>query len=243
MTMRSRGVSNTRCNAIVSSVTPRFGPRCPPVCERTLINSSRTSCASCGRSCSRSALISLGERIPSSKRFAASVVSLGCRFSEEVDFVIGAFGFDRRFLGRTRFLRGLELLYYGFPSAVAGNDFNFLLGVSKALLACFYQFHSFLVADDQIFEWQLTRFHLLDNFLEPIHRALKVQLRLPRLRFTTHGENGGIKHSFARKKGRFGERHQCHSERSRGIPWRKVTGNASRCLDFARHDEPLGDAK
>src|SRR5205823_12178582 len=202
ITNRSRGVSNTRCSAMVNSTTPRFGPRCPPVCERTLIKSSRTSCASCGRSCSRSALISAGERIPSSKRFGASVVSVVCGFSEEFDFVIGVFGFDRCFLGRTRFLRGLEFLYYGFPAAVAGNDFNLLLGVGKALLAGFYQLHSFLIADDQIFEWQFTRFHLLDNFLEPIHRALKVQLRLARFRFTTHGENGGIKHSFARKKGR-----------------------------------------
>src|SRR5215831_14260684 len=186
MTKRSRGVLNTRCNAMVSSTTPRLGPRCPPVCERTLISSSRTSCASCGRSCSRSALMSAGERIPSSKRFGASVVWVVCRFSEEFDFVIGAF--DRRFLGRTRFLCRLEFLYYGFPGAVASNDFNFLLGVGKTLLAGFYQFHPFFVTDDQIFEWQFTCLHLLDNFLEPSHRALKVQLRLALLRFTTHGE-------------------------------------------------------
>src|SRR5215203_4741021 len=139
MTKRSRGVSNTRCNAIVSSVTPRFGPRCPPVCERTLISSSRTSCASCGRSCSRSALMSAGERIPSSKRFGPCVVSLVCGFSEEFDFVIGAFGFDGRFLARTRFLRRLEFLYYGFASAVTGNDLDLLLGIRKTLLAGFYQ--------------------------------------------------------------------------------------------------------
>src|SRR5437867_1350494 len=197
MTKRSRGVSNTRCNAIVSSVTPRFGPRCPPVCERTLISSSRTSCASCGRSCSRSALMSAGERIPSSKRFGAFVVSVVCGLSEEFDFVIGAFGFDRCFLGRTRFWRRLEFLYYGFPGAVASNDFNLLLGVGKAFLAGFYQLHPFLVADDQIFEWQFTRLHLLDNFVEPIHRALHVRFRLARLRFTTHGDSGGIKHRFA----------------------------------------------
>src|SRR6266545_6032161 len=190
MTKRSCGVLKTRCKAMVSSTTPRFGPRCPPVWERTLISSSRTSCASCGRSCSRSALMSAGERIPSSKRLGAPVVSAVCGFSEEFDFVIGAFGFDRCFLGRTRFLRRLEFLYYGFPRAVAGNDFNLLFGVGKAVLAGFYQLHPFLVADDQIFEWQFTRFHLLDNFLEPIHRALKVQFRLARLRFTTHGENG-----------------------------------------------------
>src|SRR4249919_2844310 len=137
MTKRSRGVSKTRCRAMVNSTTPRFGPKCPPVCERTLISSSRTSCASCGRSCSRSALMSAGERIPSSKRFGASVVSLVCELSEEFDFVIGTFGFDRCFLGRPHFLRRLEFLYYGFPGAVAGNDFNLLLGVGKTLLAGF----------------------------------------------------------------------------------------------------------
>src|ERR1043166_4821705 len=202
MTKRSRGVSNTRCNAMVNSTTPRFGPRCPPVCERTLISSSRTSWASCGRSCSRSALMSAGERIPSSKRFGSFVISVVCGFLEEFDFVIVAFGFDRCFLGRTRFLRRLEFLYYGFPGAVASNDFNLLLRFRKTLLAGFYQFHPFLIADDQILEWQFTRLHLLDNFLEPVHRALKVELCLAWLRFTTHGENGGIKHTFAWRKGR-----------------------------------------
>src|SRR5215831_8484445 len=162
MTKRSRGVLNTRCKAIVSSTTPRFGPRCPPVCERTLISSSRTSWASCGKSCSRSALMSAGERIPSSKRFGVSVVSVVCGFSEEFDFVIGAFGFDRCFLRSTRFLRRLEFLYYCFPSAIASNDFNLLLGVGKTFLADFYQFHPFLVTDDQIFQWQFTGIHLLD---------------------------------------------------------------------------------
>ena len=99
----------------------------------------------------------------------------------------------------------LEFLYYGFPGAITSNDLDLLLGVGKTFLADFYQFHSFLVADDQIVEWQFTRLHLLDNFLEPIHRALKVRFRLARLRFTTHGENGGIKHTFARKKGRVAE--------------------------------------
>jgi hypothetical protein len=45
-------------------------------------------------------------------------------------------------------LARLEFLYYGFPSAVAGNDFNLLLGVGKTLLAGFYQLHPFLIADD-----------------------------------------------------------------------------------------------
>src|SRR6476646_1750718 len=157
MTKRSRGVSNTRCRAMVNSTTPRFGPRCPPVCERTLISSSRTSCASRGRSCSRSALMSAGERIPSSKRFGASIVSVICGFSEEFDFVIGAFSFDRCFLGRTRFLGRLEFFNYGFPGAVASNDFNLLLGVGETLLASLYQFHPFLVANDQVLECAFTR--------------------------------------------------------------------------------------
>src|SRR4030095_10679862 len=148
MTNRSWGVLKTLCRAMVSSTTPRFGPRCPPVCERTLISSSRTSCASCGKSCSRSALMSAGERIPSSKRFGASVVPVGCGFSEEFDFVIGAFRFDRCFLGRIRFLRRLEFLYYGFPGAVASNDFNLLLGIGKTLLAGLFPLHSLLLADD-----------------------------------------------------------------------------------------------
>src|SRR3954468_17407716 len=204
MTKRSRGVSNTRCNAMVSSTTPRFGPRCPPVCERTLISSSRTSWASCGNSCSRSALISAGEWMPSSKRFGPFVISVTCGFSEEFDFVIGAFRFDRCFLGRICYLRRLEFLYYSFACAVTGNDFNLLLGVSKALLAGLYQFHTFFVTDDQIFKWYFTRLHLLHNFFEPIHRALKVQLGLVRLVFTAHGENTEIKHSLVGRKGHFG---------------------------------------
>src|SRR5262245_62098370 len=137
--------------------------------------------------------MSAGERIPSSKRFGASVVSVVCGFSEEFDFVIGAFGFDRCFLGSSLLLRGLKFFYYRLSRAIASDDFDLLLGVGKTFLAYFYQFHPFLVADDQIFKWQFTRLHLLDNFLEPIHRALKVELRLARLGFTTHGENGGIK--------------------------------------------------
>src|SRR2546421_9606460 len=94
-----------------------------------------------------------GERMPSSKRFGAPVILMTCGFSEEFDFVIGVFGFDRCFLGRIRFLRRLEFLYYGFACAVTGNDFNLLLSVSKPLLAGFYQFRPFFVTDDQIFEW------------------------------------------------------------------------------------------
>src|SRR5207247_2760528 len=135
MTKRSRGLSNTRCKAIVNSTTPRFGPRWPPVCERTLISSSRTSCASCGRSCSRSALISTGERIPSSRRVGAAVA---WEVSEEFDFVICAC----RFVGHVRrcllLLRWLELFIYGFARAVAGNDFVILLFVVLTFLAYCY---------------------------------------------------------------------------------------------------------
>src|SRR5262249_17510641 len=148
MTKRSRGVSNTRCNAIVSSTTPRFGPRCPPVWERTLISSSRTSCASCARSCSRRALMSAGERIPSSRRLDSAVASAVSEFSEQLDFVIcilGVIGTGRR-LGRLG--RWLELFNYRLACAIASNDFNLLLGISKSLLANFYQVHSFLIAHD-----------------------------------------------------------------------------------------------
>src|SRR5262245_32691816 len=109
--------------------------------------------------------MSAGERISSSKRFGASVVLAVCEVSEEFDFVISRFGFDRCFFGSSRFLRRLEFFYYGFPGAVASNDFNLLLRAGEALLAGFYQFHPFLVADDQVFERQFTRLHLLDNFL------------------------------------------------------------------------------
>src|SRR6516162_10286124 len=186
---------------MVSSTTPRFGPRCPPVCERTLISSSRTSWASCGRSSSRSALMSAGEWIPSSKRFGVAAVSVVCEFSEEFDFVIGAFRFGCWFPGSSRVLHRFEFFNYGFAGTIASNDFDFLLCIGEAFLADFYQFHSLLVTHDQIFEWQFTGLHLLDNFLEPIHRALKVQLRLARFRFTAHGENGRIKHSLAARKG------------------------------------------
>src|SRR5215467_11587365 len=128
MTNRSLGVSNTRCKAIVNSTTPRFGPRCPPVWERTLISSSRTSCASCGRSCSRSTLISAGEWIPSSKRLGAAVVSEVWEDSEEFDFVICVLGFVG-YGARCFRLRWLELFNYGFARAVSGNDFDLLLGV------------------------------------------------------------------------------------------------------------------
>ena len=48
----SFGESNTLCIASVSSTTPRFGPRCPPVRETFSIRNARISAASCS-SCSR----------------------------------------------------------------------------------------------------------------------------------------------------------------------------------------------
>src|ERR1700726_2531607 len=167
MTKRSRGVSKTRCKAMVNSTTPRFGPRCPPVCDNTLISSSRTSWASCGRSCSFSALMSAGERIPSSNLGAAAV-------SEESDFVICVCSFflrpGRRFLFRDR----LEILYYRFSRVVASNDLDPLFRAGQSLLANLYQLHPFLVTNDQLFQHHLARFHLLDDFLEPIHGAFEI---------------------------------------------------------------------
>src|SRR5581483_118395 len=201
MTNRSCGVSKTRCNAIVSSTTPRFGPRCPPVCERTLISSSRTSCASWGKSCSRSALISPGERMPSRRRLAIGVASEICEDSEEFDFVICILGIIGSAPLRGRLWRWLEVFDYSLPCAVASDYFYLLLGLRKSFLANFHQVHSFFVTHDQVFERQFARLHLLDNFFEPIHRALKIELGLARLGFAAHGENGRIKHSLARRKG------------------------------------------
>src|SRR6266496_865932 len=202
MTKRSYGVLKTRCKAIVNSTTPRFGPRWPPVWERTLISSSRASCASCGRSCSRSALISAGNRIPSSRRDGTAVASEVWTDSEEFDFIICAFGFIDTFGRSSRFRCGREILNYRLSCTVASYDFDLLLGLGKSFLANFHEVHSLFVAHDQIFEREFAGLHLLDDFFEPIHRALKVKLCLARLRFAAHGENGGIKHSLARRKAR-----------------------------------------
>src|SRR5882724_1277147 len=148
MTNRSRGVLKTRCSALVSSTTPRFGPRCPPVGERTLISSSRTSCASWGKSCSLSALISAGERIPSSNRAVLAVASEVGVDSEESDFFIGVLGFIDHAARRCGLGRWLEIFNCRFASAVAGNDLDLLLRVGKPFLANFYQIHSFFVAHD-----------------------------------------------------------------------------------------------
>src|SRR5260370_19493879 len=172
MTNRSRGVSNTRCSAMVNSTTPRFGPRWPPVCESTLISSARTSCASCGKSCSRSVLISAGEWIPSSKRAATAA---GSDASEEFDFIISVFGFSNC-AGRCRRLgHCFKVFHDGFSSTVAGNDFDLLLRLGKAFLTNVYQIYSLFIPHDQIFQRQFAGFHLLDNFFEAIQRALKVK--------------------------------------------------------------------
>src|SRR6266404_9674899 len=170
MTNRSRGVSKTRCSAMVNSTTPRFGPRCPPVCERTLISSSRTSCASWGKSCSRSVLISAGERIPSSKRWGGAAESDA---SEEFDFIICVFGFSTC-VGRCCGLRCcFKIFNHGLARAVASNDFDLLLGVGKSFLTNLYQIHSFFIPHDQIFQ--------------RIHCALKIALCFALLRFAAHG--------------------------------------------------------
>src|ERR1700704_3684722 len=107
--------------AIVSSTTPRLGPRCPPVWERTETRSSRTSWASCGKSCSLNAFTSAGERMPSSKRF----FSLGL---EEFDVVIVVAHRLRRLLnGRSRIIGRFKILYKSFSGIVPGDDLNLFL--------------------------------------------------------------------------------------------------------------------
>src|SRR5438477_2425816 len=188
MTNRSRGVSKTRWSAIVSSTTPRFGPRCPPVCDKTRINSSRTSCASCGRSCSPNALMSAGEWIPSSNRTGFSAVAVVVVLSEESDVVIFYFFLDHFIIVR-RFRRRFKIFNYRFAGIVARDDLDLLLGFGQSVLANVYQIHPFLVAHDQILERQFTALHLFDNFFEPIHRAFEVKLYFTRLRFAAHGAN------------------------------------------------------
>src|SRR5450631_196022 len=180
MTKRSCGVWKTRCSAIVNSTTPRFGPRCPPVCESTLTSSSRTSWASCGKSCSRSALISAGERIPSSRRAVAVV-------SEKSDFIILAFGFIHRFGWRCNLRCRFEIFYKGFSCAVPSNDVDLLFGADEAFLTNFHKVHSFFVTDNQFFQRKFSRFHLFDNRLEPVHRAFKIQFRTRLFWLAAHG--------------------------------------------------------
>src|SRR3977135_2290853 len=156
---------------MVSSTTPRFGPRCPPVCESTLISSSRTSWASWGSSSSFSVLMSAGERIPSNSRVAVVV-------SEEADVVILVCSFFLRARGRFLLRGRLEILYHRFARIVTSNDLDPLFGAGQASLANLHQLHAFLVAHDQFLQHHLAGFHLFDDFLESIHRSFKIQLRL-----------------------------------------------------------------
>src|SRR6476659_706101 len=168
---------------MVSSTTPRFGPRWPPVLERTSISSLRTSCASCGRSSSDRALMSSGDWIPSSKRCVAVGVS------EETNVDIFWFSFG---LGRCRSRCGavLKFLHDRFPGAIAGDDFDPLLGGRKSFLTNPDQLHPFLVAHDQFFERQIARFHLLDDFLEPLHCLFEIGGRRGLLHLTRHNGKG-----------------------------------------------------
>src|SRR6478609_388700 len=63
--MLSRGESKIRCTAMVSSTTPRFGPRWPPVWETLPIRNSLTSAASCSSCASDNLLRSCGLRMVS----------------------------------------------------------------------------------------------------------------------------------------------------------------------------------
>src|SRR6266446_322481 len=156
---------------MVSSTTPRFGPRCPPVCESTLISSSRTSCASCGRLSSGSAFTSSGERMPSSKRGGA-IVSVG--ISEETNVVIFRFSFGFR-LHRDGRGGSFKFFYNRFSGAVTGDDFDPLLGRGKPLLAHLDQLHSFLIPHDQFFEREVAGLHLVDDLFEPLHGLFEVR--------------------------------------------------------------------
>src|SRR3954451_7331505 len=59
----SCGEENTRCSAMVSSTTPRFGPRWPPVRATDVTRCSRISVASASSSERRSLLTSAGHEI------------------------------------------------------------------------------------------------------------------------------------------------------------------------------------
>src|SRR5438874_6984923 len=128
---------------MVNSTTPRLGPRWPPVCERTLISSSRTSWASCGKSCSRIALTSAGPRTPSSRRVP---------FLEESDVIVILFlPCIRNRRGNWRFRR-CKIFHRRFAGMVAGDDLNLLLGVGETVLANLHQFHSLLITHQQVFQ-------------------------------------------------------------------------------------------
>src|SRR3954467_13356772 len=63
----SCGESKTRCNAMVSSTTPRFGPRWPPVLETSVTRKVRISSARSGSWVAGSALSAVGLVIVSSR--------------------------------------------------------------------------------------------------------------------------------------------------------------------------------
>ena len=65
-TIVSRGESKTRCSAMVSSTTPRLGPRWPPVLETASTRKVRISSARAGSWSAGSALRSSGPSIESS---------------------------------------------------------------------------------------------------------------------------------------------------------------------------------
>src|SRR4029077_5660496 len=121
------------------------GPRCPPVCDSTLMSSSRTSCASCGSSSSRSPLMSAGERMPSSKRFDAVVPS------EKPDFICLFSSFVRpRLIIDLCLGRRFKIFHHWFTDAVAGDDLDLLLGAGKSFLTNFHKIHPFFVTNNQI---------------------------------------------------------------------------------------------
>ena len=77
------GLSNVRCRASVSSTTPRFGPRCPPVADTFCTKKSRISADSCticpGVSASRSRV---GELSPAEP----------CRFPSPIGVCLASVG-------------------------------------------------------------------------------------------------------------------------------------------------------
>src|SRR5205085_5832470 len=128
---------------MVSSTTPRLGPRCPPVCESTLISSSRTSCASCGKSFSGIALMLAGPPIVSSRRIP---------WSEEADVIVLLFLNRIRGNRRAWRFRRVKLLHRYFSGMIARDDFNLLLGLGQPFLTTLHQLHSLFVTQKQLFQ-------------------------------------------------------------------------------------------
>src|SRR5450759_2383527 len=76
--IRSLGDSNTRCRAIVSSTTPRFGPRWPPVFETDWTRNARIACASWTRARCPSRRRAAGPRIWSRTPMGSPLVARQC---------------------------------------------------------------------------------------------------------------------------------------------------------------------